>query len=156
MYHSSFYQVIFHKIFICSIFYTKVFFTLIFLQITLFMISLWTITDSWPIMSSRYEKYPEKRYPEMIFDNYNQKNQYYQPNFDRSSRINKRKFHEQEYELLDQVDDDDQTGESYLNHPIYNENLKNWFEPEAESIDSSKISKDLINVRFMRLINKDD
>ncbi|XP_027201983.2 uncharacterized protein LOC113795941 [Dermatophagoides pteronyssinus] len=127
-----------------------------FYQITLFMISLWTIIDSWPIMSSRYEKYPEKRYPEMIFDTYDQKNQYYQPNFDRSSRINKRKFREQEYELLDQVDDDDQTGESYLNRPIYNENLKNWFEPEAESIDSSKISKDLINVRFMRLINKDD
>ncbi|OTF71003.1 hypothetical protein BLA29_011863 [Euroglyphus maynei] len=125
-----------------------------FYKITLFMISLWTIADSWPITGSRYEKYPEKRFPEMIFntESYHQRNRFYQPeDIRRSSGINKRKFREQEYEQLDQ-----QTDESDKNNSIYKDNLKDWFEPEAELIDSSKVSKDLINVRFMRLINKNN
>ncbi|KAH9529997.1 hypothetical protein DERF_003842 [Dermatophagoides farinae] len=137
-----------------------------FYKITIFMmISLWTIVDSWPIVPYRYENkypeksYPEKPYPEMIYNSYNDhyRNRYYRPNSNHhqtsEEMMNKRKFREQEYEILDQAD----YGESELiNHSIEKENLKDWFEPEAELIDSSKVSKDLRNVRFLRLINKDD
>lgn len=53
----------------------------------------------------------------------------------------------EEYEILDQADRKE-------NELFEREYLRDWFNPEAELIDPSRVSQELKNVRFMRLIDK--